>query len=126
MDSRHRLLVPLLTAGFGLALLAAGCASGPGYAEPADTMHGCTDDMGYPSCAPPADMQPQYYPEYPDFEDYYYPGSGVVIVPEPVPVPVPVRNSPPPRPSPAPARPLRVPRPPRPEPCHAIPGHPCA
>jgi len=118
----HKLTFSLLTACCGLALAAAGCASGPGDAEPADTMHGCTDDMGYPSCAPPADMQPQYYQEYPDFEDYYYPGSGVVIVPQPVPVPVP--GKPPVKPAPKP-KPIRPPRAPRPVPCHPVPGHPC-
>lgn len=85
-------------------------------------MHGCTDDMGYPSCAPPADMQPQYYQEYPDFEDYYYPGSGVVIVPQPVPVPVP--GKPPVKPAPKP-HPIKPPRAPRPVPCHPVPGHVC-
>lgn len=118
------LFAPLLAAGCGLALLAAGCVSGPNDAYPAEAMHGCTDDMGYPACAPPADMQPQYYQEYPDFEDYYYPGSGVVIVPQPVPVPVPVPVKPQPKPRPKPT-PILRPRVPRPIPCHPTPGHPC-
>ena len=120
MKPRSALPLSLLAACVSLTLLVTGCAS-PGYAEPADTMHGCTDDMGYPACAPPPDMQPMYYPEYPDFEDYYYPGSGVVIVPEPVPIPVPAG---PPRPRPPPPT-SRPPRPPRPIPCHPVPGHPC-
>ena len=116
MKLQSALPLSLLAACMGLMLLASGCASGPGNAEPADTMHGCSSDMGYPSCAPPPDMQPMYYPEYPDFEDYYYPGSGVVIVPQPVPAK--------PQPKP-PMKPGRPPRAPRPVPCHPVAGHPC-
>jgi hypothetical protein len=110
----------------GLAALLAACASHPpGPAAPA-TMHGCAVDMPqYPPCEPAPQIVPDPY--YPAYGYPYYPGTGVIIVPEPFPVPVTQPPSPPVPPvkPPKPPKPPKHPRLPRPKPCHPRPGTVC-
>jgi hypothetical protein len=124
---RRSALLLILTCLAALAL-AAGCSSDPAYDErgvvPAEPLPpGCDPAMsGYPGC----DEVPYYdqYDYYPDYGGVYYPGTGVVIVPEPVPVPVPVpTRRPRPRRPPPPHRPHV--REPPPRVCHPVPGNPC-
>lgn len=116
--SRYMTL-PILTCLAGLLLVAA-CSPEPPYDE----------GYGGATSAPPQDCDPamsgycdeapyqesdDYYPDYGG--GAYYPGTGVVIVPEPVPVPTPA-----PRPR-QPTPPKH--RPPRERTCHPTQGHPC-
>ena len=114
----------ILTCLAGLTLMAA-CSSAPAYDE-GDGYNGagalspqnCGPAMsGYPSCDEGLYQQSDDY--YPDYGGAYYPGTGVVIVPEPVPVPVPT-PAPHPRKPPPPKHhqpPERV--------CHPTQNHPC-
>jgi hypothetical protein len=111
----------------GLAALVAACASDPGTGStPPPINRGCAVDMpAYPPCEPVPMLVPDPY--YPAYGYPYYPGTGVIIVPEPFPVPV----TPPPRPPVPPVKPPKPPkppkhvRPPRPKPCHPKPGTVC-
>lgn len=115
-----------LTLG-GLAVLLAACASNPDTASAPPINHGCAVAMpGYPPCEPVPQIVPDPY--YPAYGYPYYPGTGVIIVPEPFPVPV---TQPPPPPVP-PVKPPRPPKPPpkpphhlRPKACHPRPGTVC-
>ena len=120
------ILVPLILAGLGLA---AGCSSNPSQEHARRPMRPALPDCavtgGYPPCVfeggTPYLGPDDFYPAY----DYpFFPGSGVVVVPEPVPVPVPP-TKPPKRPVKPPIKPHRHPHEPRPVPCHPEPGHPC-
>ncbi|HEY3644912.1 MAG TPA: hypothetical protein VGM16_06185 [Gammaproteobacteria bacterium] len=128
------LIAPLLLAALGLAL---GCSSAPSHpagAAPQATLPDCEDTNGYPPCIyrgdTPSDSEGPYEGGgdfYPDYGYPYYPGTGVIIVPEPVPVPVPV---PTPRPRPHPKPPKKPTPPPKHHrvpinPCHPQPGRPC-
>jgi len=116
------LLASLLLLALGLAL---GCSSSAPArrATPQSALPDCQDTNGYPPCVyrgvAPYEGPEDFYPAY----DYpYFPGTGVIVIPEPVPVPVPA-------PTPKPKPPKRPPpkRPPHHPiyPCHPVPGHPC-
>jgi len=118
-----------LTAGLKLgciALALAACSSNPSQpARAPSTLHGCAVDMPqYPPCEPSPQLVPDPY--YPGYEYPYYPGTGVVLVPQPVPVPVaPPPPAKPPEPVPAPHPPPKHRRQPRPKPCKPEPGKQC-
>ena len=117
------LLASLLLLALGLAL---GCSSSAPArrATPQSALPDCQDTNGYPPCvyrgvapyAGPEDFYPAY--DYP-----YFPGTGVIVIPEPVPVPVPTPVPPKPKPPkrPPPKRPPHHPI----VPCHPVRGHPC-
>jgi|GEM_PF-3943520 len=118
-------ILSILACLFGLLLVTA-CSSAPpydeGYGPQMAPVQGCDPAMsGYPGCE--EGPYQEEYDYYPDYGGPYYPGTGVVIIPEPVPVPVPV-----PVPAPRP-RPHQPPPPkhhaPRERSCHPTPGRPC-
>jgi hypothetical protein len=108
--------------------LAAACSSGPGPSSaapaPRAALPDCAETNGYPPCAYNG-VEPYQGPEdfYPAYDYPYYPGTGVIVVPEPVPVPVPV-PVPTPKPKPPKKPPPRHHRAPI-NPCHPQPGRPC-
>ncbi|HEX4300858.1 MAG TPA: hypothetical protein VH327_08305 [Gammaproteobacteria bacterium] len=119
------LTLSILTCLAGL-VLTAGCSSGPpgyeGDVPPGTTLADCEETNGYPPCIYSGDAPGESYDYYPDYGGSYYPGTGVVIVPEPVPVPVPAppAHRPPPRRPPPPKH-----HEPPPRDCHPYQGHPC-
>jgi outer membrane biosynthesis protein TonB len=118
------LFAPLLLAALGLAL---GCSSSPRQPArpmPQSSLPDCDQTNGYPPCiyngVTPYEGPQDYYPAY----DYpYFPGTGVIVIPEPVPVPVPV-PVPTPKPKPPKKPPPKHHRAPI-NPCHPRSGHPC-
>jgi hypothetical protein len=121
----------------GLSLIVACSSPGPARPQTQAQAHvaalpDCETTNGYPPCAyydgPAAyegggyDGGGDYYSAY---DSPYYPGTGVVVVPEPVLVPTP--------PNPAPRPPPKHPKPPPPKhfrrgipnPCHPAPGQRC-
>lgn len=118
------LFASFIVLALGLAL---GCSSSgptrPG--TPQSALPDCEDTNGYPPCiyrgvAPfeePYEGGGDFYPAY----DYpYFPGTGVIVIPEPVPVPTPVPKPKPPKHPPPPKHP-RIPG----DRCHPTPRHPC-
>jgi hypothetical protein len=124
----YRRVTPTILACSGLLLLAAACSSGPapyeGDAPQRSTLPDCEETNGYPPCAYTGDAPQAAGDYYPDYGGAYYPGTGVILVPQPVPVPVPV---PTPVQKPPPKKPAPPPKHHRPviNTCHPQPGRPC-
>jgi hypothetical protein len=125
-DTSHMgrsLKLSILTCLAGLLLVTA-CSSEPvydeGYGPVSAPAQDCDPAMsGYPGCDEGPYQESDDY--YPDYGGAYYPGTGVVVVPELVPGPVPV---PVPQPRPRQLPPPKHRHPPE-RVCHPQPGRPC-